>query len=467
MIWESTEATNSERWNAWKEVINNTLDWWNCLGRRKGKGTYDVLPKHSIQRKKPNQWRVDGNAMYYQMDDHTCGSLAINRLAASLSKISNSHGRDDVLKGMVNCPEDWESVTHGMAKTGVDENNKRAVLLVKKLLQEYKEETLWGGWTEDDKVGFEGEEKKGRDAGTRTRGEESEQLLSHTFFLKFVQKGDNGKEVARGVQEVEVEEAKGGLPAKASNRGPIAAVATPSKASNNQGASNDKGPTTEGEVRNVTSPGDADDLLDTPESQLPKIRGKVKLQKDAKQKEGRFVPMSSDQPFPDDWTDEWTFEECEEEEYGVSRFTLKRFGVKKVHVDNLNRVMEKYPSLKEVIIHNMNEIKVRLADDTKQMAEEVAEEIRGVPLSEGTMMEKKEFCKWFQENITCAQEAIPDDCEYVRMAEHTEWKSSLAQQERSAKLYEKKMGGEGKQNEVVKCGAHGNGSGGNCLPMSK
>jgi hypothetical protein len=213
--------------------------------------------------------------------------------------------------------------------------------------------------------------------------------------------------------------------------------------------------------RSEVSPGDLSDLMDTPESQLPKTRGNKILQKDAQQHTMRRIPMRSDQPCPDEWTEE----EGKQMEYGIERCILKRYGAGKVNVQNLKHVISTYPSLKEILNHNMHEIVHVRRDNSK--AEEVADEIRGVPLSEETLMEKKEVGEWFKEKITCPQELIPDCCQYQFLAENTASRSSKAQQQRSAKLYQKKMGGDVKPMEVMQCGAHVNGGRGHCLPMSK
>jgi hypothetical protein len=214
--------------------------------------------------------------------------------------------------------------------------------------------------------------------------------------------------------------------------------------------------------RSEVSPGDCSDLMDTPELQIPKMKGDKILQKDGQQHSVRPVPMRSDQLYQDEWTEE----EGKQKEYGVERCILKKYGAGKVHVENLKRVMSTYPALKEVIKHNMEEINERLINNTAEWAEKVAEEIRGVPLSKETLMEKNELGNWFQERIMCSQGPIPESCQYTFLAQNAALLSK-AQQQRSAKLYQKKMGEDIKPMEFMQCGVHLNGKGGHCLPMSK
>jgi hypothetical protein len=59
--------------------------------------------------------------------------------------------------------------------------------------------------------------------------------------------------------------------------------------------------------------------MDTPESQIPKMKGDKILQKDGQQHSVRPVPMRSDQLYQDEWTEE----EGKQKEYGVERCILK------------------------------------------------------------------------------------------------------------------------------------------------
>jgi hypothetical protein len=210
------------------------------------------------------------------------------------------------------------------------------------------------------------------------------------------------------------------------------------------------------------SPGDCTDLMDTPESQLPKMKGDRKLRKNLKENPVIPVPMRSDEPYVDEWTDE----EGKKKEFGIERCILKRYGAKKIHVENLQRVMATYPALKEVINHKMNEIDESSNKHPQARAERVAEEIRGVPLSTEPLMEKEDLADWFHGRIFCEQPNIPRDCQYTYLAEHA-YSLRDEQKARSTKLYEKKMQEDSKPMEFMQCGAHAKGKDQHCLPLSK
>jgi hypothetical protein len=214
--------------------------------------------------------------------------------------------------------------------------------------------------------------------------------------------------------------------------------------------------------RSVESPGDDSDLMDTPELQLPKMKGNKKLQKNAKENPVRPVPMRSDEHC----VDEWTNEEGKQKEYGIERNILRRYGTQKIHVENLKRVMSTYPALKEVMDHKMNEINDLFVNSAQERAERVAEEIRGVPLSKETLLEKKELGLWFHDTIACPQTNVPECCQYSVLAQHA-FSLSKEQQQRSAKLYQQKMEEDSKPMKFMQCGAHENGKDRHCLPMSK
>jgi hypothetical protein len=191
------------------------------------------------------------------------------------------------------------------------------------------------------------------------------------------------------------------------------------------------------------------DLLDTPEPvHGPSVPKKLR--------QGRGKPKTEpkdDKPIThqkEDIVSDWTKEELKEKEYGIARWQLQQYGVRKKHLDNLKLVMsdEYYPALQSVIGWVTK-------DDGLLIAEEVADAIRGVP-----MMKEEELLDAMEDvlkNFLVPQKKYPAECRYIELGMQRNLRSKEVT-ERSKKLYRKKMreSGQVKDMTIVECGIHVN-----------
>jgi hypothetical protein len=191
-------------------------------------------------------------------------------------------------------------------------------------------------------------------------------------------------------------------------------------------------------------------LLDTPPFRGPASVRPKKLQ------QGRGKPKTEqkdDKPIThqkEDIVADWTKEELKEKEYGIERWQLQQYGVRKKHLDNLKLVMCNYPALQQSVIEWVTK------GDRLVIVEDVADAIRGVP-----MMKSEEELLGTMEDVLkdflVPQENYPAECRYIELGIQRNLRSREVT-ERSKKLYHKKMreSGQVKKMMIVECGVHVN-----------
>jgi hypothetical protein len=113
----------------------------------------------------------------------------------------------------------------------------------------------------------------------------------------------------------------------------------------------------------------------------------------------------------------------------------------------------------------MGQIQKNHGNNAREWAEQVADEIRGVPFpSQKNWMENEDFQKWYR-RLAKPQPVVQDRCELYYLSKDIASRREK-DRKRSAMLYSKKMKEEMKPMEVLRCAVHG-AEKEVCIPISK